>query len=320
MKINELVSVIMSTYNEDLHWIEESVESILHQSHDNLEFIIILDNPNNDELKELLLAYATKDNRVKLIVNEENKGLVKSLNIALKHCKGKYIARMDADDVSTKNRLEIQKEYLIKNGLDFVFSGVTVINEDSKYFYESNQRELSPGKTKKLLEITNCTYHPTWFIRSEVFQELKGYRDVSYCEDYDFSLRSISKGYKIGKMDENILKYRVRSNSISRNYSLEQFLNMKGILKLYKKNQLNNLDLVTRVLKDSKKRATEEAKESFKKGNIEYSEAVLLWKDNRKFRSIVKLISSCRVSKYYVIKYINMLNYKFHSNFYMIIF
>lgn len=310
MEKDSLISVIMSAYNEDLKWIKESVESILNQTYDNLEFIIILDNPDNSQMKEVLENYRKFDNRINLIVNEKNEGLVKSLNIALQHCSGKYIARMDADDISIENRIEKQKHYLESNNLDFVYSGVKVIDECSNEIYESNNTELKPDKVKMLLEITNCTYHPTWFIKSEVYRELGGYREVSYCEDYDFSLRAIRKGYKIGKMNENILKYRVRSSSISTSYSLEQFLNMKGILKLYKKNQLEKLDFVDSILKESKKIASVKEKENFIKARCEYNKAVEMWKNNRKARSILSLISSCMNSKYYLIVYKDMLKYK----------
>ena len=68
MEEKELISVIMCTYNEDLKWIKESVESILNQTYKNLEFIIVLDNPSNTELKNLLESYKKRDNRIKLLI------------------------------------------------------------------------------------------------------------------------------------------------------------------------------------------------------------------------------------------------------------
>lgn len=309
MSKEDLISVIMSTYNEDLKWIEESVDSILNQTYRNLEFVIILDNPNNKQLKDMLEDYRDSDNRIKLIINEKNIGLVKSLNIALQHCTGKYIARMDADDISVENRLEQQKTHLEGNGLDFIFSGVQVIDEYSLESYESNNNELKPDKVKRLLEITNCTYHPTWFIKSEVYKELGGYREVSYCEDYDFSLRSISKGYKIGKMNENILKYRIRSNSISRSFSLEQYLNMRGILRLYKRSELDNEVEVERILKISKEKASKEESEKFRLADIEMNQAVGLIKQKEFVSGLIRFLKSIKISKYYRKKNIDYLFY-----------
>lgn len=104
----EKISVIMSTFNEKLEWVKEAIDSIINQTYRNIEFIIIVDNPNNIELKNMLEQYCIEDDRIKIIVNEFNIGLVKSLNKALKICSGEFIARMDADDISVKYRLEKQ--------------------------------------------------------------------------------------------------------------------------------------------------------------------------------------------------------------------
>ena len=80
------VSVIMSTYKEPIEWIQESVDSILNQTYKNLEFIIIVDNPEYVELVSLLNDYADSDDRISVVVNNNNIGLVKSLNKALSFC------------------------------------------------------------------------------------------------------------------------------------------------------------------------------------------------------------------------------------------
>ena len=82
--MSELISVIMSTYNEKAEWIRKSVESILNQTYSNIEFVIVLDNPNNEMIQEVLREYEALDTRVRLVYNENNIGLVKSLNKALR--------------------------------------------------------------------------------------------------------------------------------------------------------------------------------------------------------------------------------------------
>ena len=82
-----LVSVIMSVYNEKEKWLIEAIESILKQSYKNLEFIIILDNPDNKKLDNIIKFYCKKDARIRYFKNEKNMGLVKSLNKALTLCK-----------------------------------------------------------------------------------------------------------------------------------------------------------------------------------------------------------------------------------------
>src|SRR5687768_3512659 len=96
------ISVIMSAYNAEKYVIE-AIDSILKQSFKDFEFIIINDC-SNDHTLDILNEYAQMDTRIQIINNEENLGLTISLNKALKEAKGKYIARMDADDVSHPER------------------------------------------------------------------------------------------------------------------------------------------------------------------------------------------------------------------------
>ena len=83
--MNKLVSVIMSVYNEESKWLRQSIESILNQTYSNLEFIIVVDNPECQRINELLLEYKNKDNRIVVLKNEKNIGLVESLNKALRN-------------------------------------------------------------------------------------------------------------------------------------------------------------------------------------------------------------------------------------------
>ncbi|MDX8346152.1 glycosyltransferase family 2 protein [Rossellomorea sp. YZS02] len=179
--MNELISVIMSSYNEELEWVDECIRSILNQSYEHLELIIVLDKPENKELAELLVSYEQKDKRVKLLINEENMGLVRSLNRALDHCGGYYIARMDADDRALPTRLENQKNYLERHQLDFVFSELILMDEKGKVLVESDGQELDGDEIKRRLNYTNVSTHPTWFLKKEVYGLLKGYREVPYC-------------------------------------------------------------------------------------------------------------------------------------------
>ena len=306
----ELISVIMSAYNERLDWIEKSVESIINQTYDNIEFIIVLDNPGNCGLRNLLEQYRLKDDRIKLIVNEENLGLVKSLNIALNHCTGKYIARMDADDISDLERLEMQKEYLENHQLDFIFSGVQVIDEENSNLYQTNIQELDARQAKKRLEKIHISYHPTWFLKSEIFQDLEGYREISYCEDYDFILRCLSRNCKIGKMNGFVLQYRMRQNGISKSFSLEQFLNTRGLIKLYNKNDLEDDNLLLEIMRNSREIADEDEKKKFNMADSFYYKGVNLIKSGSTLRGVNSLMKSLFCSKYYSIRNLDILKYK----------
>ncbi len=305
--MSDLISIIMSTYNEKEEWVSKSIVSMLNQTYSNFEFIIILDNPENQELKKILYDYSEVDSRVRIVINQENLGLVRSLNIALGYCTGSYIARMDADDISHENRLQLQKEYLENEDVDLVFSRVIMINEDGKEMGQTNNQELSHSQVKEKLEAVNMSFHPTWLVKKEVYDKLDGYREIAYCEDYDFSLRALSYGYRIGKLNENLLFYRVRESSISRSYSLEQFINSRGLLKLYKKGQLDTASVFnSRVLKQ----VTPKEKEKFREADIDFFKGINFLKNNMKFKGVKMIVVSSLKSKYYFVKNMNYLHYK----------
>ena len=127
-----MISVIMSTYNETAGELHGSINSILKQSYQDMEFIIINDNPERDDLKEILKSYENSDARISVIENKKNIGLAASLNAGIKKAKGEYIARMDADDISLPHRLEKELDFLKKNDLDLVSCFVIRMDEDGR--------------------------------------------------------------------------------------------------------------------------------------------------------------------------------------------
>ena len=235
---NQLISVILPTYNEPKYIVDLALTSILVQSYTNIEILVILDNPSNVEIKKYLEEKCLEDSRIRLIINPSNFGLVKSLNIGIKNSNGYYIARMDADDISHKERLNSQKKFLCDNELDFVYSGMKHIDESGKTIAEDKYSKLSTKKLNFLLKYGNISNHPTWLFKKEIFYKLSGYRSIPYCEDYDFILRAVLFGFKIGRMESNCLDYRHRSNSISRQNNLNQMYNTYLISKAYRKNKL----------------------------------------------------------------------------------
>ena len=146
---NEKISVIMSVYNEKERELKAAIDSILGQTYQNLEFIIVLDNPLNKKLQSVIEDYAEKDSRIRFFINNQNIGLVGSLNNALEYVTGDFIARMDADDISLKTRLADQLDYLKKSNADFVFAGIEYIDEDDKRLLDS--LELSENECERLV-------------------------------------------------------------------------------------------------------------------------------------------------------------------------
>lgn len=235
-----MVSVIMSCYNEKSEWIEQSIKSILNQSYKNLEFIIVCDNPQNSELKKILLKYEKVDKRIKLIFNEINLGLTKSLNIALRNCSGDYIARMDADDISHLNRIYEQVNYLMENSqVDLIMSGINYINEKGNKISET--KIINHKNIKKICKYGNISVHPTWMFKKEILKKIEGYHDIDYVEDYDFLCRLILSGYNVEYLSKILLDYRVRKNGITKSNRAKQEFIYQIIINEYNKALKNNL-------------------------------------------------------------------------------
>ena len=236
-----LVSVIMSTYKEEEIFLRQAIESILNQTYKDFEYIIILDNPDNNLHIRIIKEYANLDKRIKFYVNEKNMGLTASLNKGLGLAKGKYICRMDADDISINNRIEIQKKYIEENDYDLIGGIFQMIDENGKSIYSIKKVPTNMDKIKKALRYNQIISHPTWFGKKEVFEKLNGYRNMPLCEDYDFTLRAVLNGYKISNIDETVLKYRMTSSSISRSNLYEQYLFARFITKKYSKNKIADI-------------------------------------------------------------------------------
>lgn len=222
----DLISVIMSTYNETVLELNKSINSILNQTYKNIELIIINDSPDNGTIIDELYRIQKSDPRVKIYLNPENIGLVRSLNKALSYASGYYIARMDADDISDPQRLERQFNAIKNENFDLIGGNVNLINEKDKVIgklnFPKNGKDIS-----FFMRWGSCLAHPTWFGEKKVFENLGGYRSILYCEDYDFLLRALAEGYKLGNCQANCLEYRVRKNSISQSYSAEQYVMRK---------------------------------------------------------------------------------------------
>ena len=236
-----LVSIIMSTYKEEEIFLRQAIESILNQSYKDFEYIIILDNPDNNLHIRIIKEYANLDKRIKFYVNEKNMGLTASLNKGLGLAKGKYICRMDADDISINKRIENQKRYLEENNYDLTGGISQMIDENGKSIYSIKKVPTNMDKIKKALRYNQIISHPTWFGKKEVFEKLNGYRNMPLCEDYDFTLRAVLNGYKISNIDETVLKYRMTSSSISRSNLYEQYLFARFITKKYSKNKIADI-------------------------------------------------------------------------------
>ena len=203
------ISVIMPVYNCE-SFIKESVDSILGQSFTNYEFIII-DDASTDRTVEIIQEY--DDSRIQLIIKPANTGYTDSLNMAIKLAKGRYIARMDGDDVSLAHRLAVQYEYLEKNPSTMIVgSHYKVLGTDYVV-----KLPVSSHAVEMVALMHVPVAHPTVMMRKELFTTHKLYYDKNFepAEDYDLWCRVLKFG-KIENVDEVLLYYRHHEQQISK--------------------------------------------------------------------------------------------------------
>lgn len=229
----QLVSVIMSVYNEKEEWLRKSIESILGQTYSCLQFVIVLDNPDNRQAKHILDEYQKQDSRVEVYTNEKNMGLVASLNRALTFVQGDYVARMDADDIALPERLEKELHFMEKKNADMVAASVQMMDEGEREIPMSPMGEFCAEDFAAMMKVGNVAPHPTWLLKKEMYDVLGGYREAKYCEDYDFLLRALQQGFCCCKTADVVLRYRVRDNGISKSYVLEQKEKLTFLRKAY---------------------------------------------------------------------------------------
>ncbi|WP_298064936.1 glycosyltransferase family 2 protein [uncultured Cetobacterium sp.] len=311
MSNSKLVSVIIPTYNVQ-DFIEQAVGSIINQTYKNIE-IIIVDDCSSDKTFEKLKKLAKQDSRIKLLRNDVNLKICKTLNKALKESKGEYIVRMDGDDISDKDRIEKQIEYLEKNQ-EIALVGNSVKNIDRKNNIFSTTKYCSEfKKLKKLARYGTPVLH-IWAARREVYEKLDGYREIPYVEDYDFLLRMITSGYKFSNL-ENYYGYSVRfrqGNTTTTN-GIEQIKAFEYARKMYeeRKKSKNKLDSFNeekflefiKVCENDRKKYIKSQKKLEK-----------VFKEKNKVKKIFFLLNSIILSKYQLKKIIRRMLFKIYGN------
>ncbi len=210
------MSVLMSVYNGEKH-LSESIESILNQTFTDFEFIIVNDG-SSDSSPEIIESYS--DERIQIINNEENIGLTKSLNKAIKQARGEYIARQDADDISLPNRLELQLEFLERYPeVALLGTGIYVIDENGDAI---EKRIMHPNPKKSLLK-GNRFIHGSVMFRKSAIDEFGAYNEtLRYSQDYELWLR-MSKKHNVRNLTAPLYKLRMHRGSIlSKNIEEQQ--------------------------------------------------------------------------------------------------
>lgn len=227
------VSVVMSTYREDIRLLRQAVESVLGQTYREFEFLIGVDAPDNQALIAVLREYENSDARIRVVVNRQNLGLAATLNGLIASARGTYIARMDADDVSMPRRLEVQLQAMEQRGLDICSCDVAVIDEQDRLIQKMTNLPSTDRAIRRKLKYNNCVPHPGWMVGRHVYEALGGYERTPYCEDYEFLLKARKGAYVFGNVNRILLHYRMTTDSISRSNLFRQYLAMQYCQRRY---------------------------------------------------------------------------------------
>ncbi len=234
MKTNKnLVSVIMSVYNSE-NTLEKSIESILNQTYQDIEFLI-LDDCSEDNSWKILKKYNNNSNNIRVFKNNENLGLTKSLNILLSKTKGNYIARQDSDDTSDITRIEDQLSFIKKNNIN-----ACTTRARSKQTGKILPKFSYYLPLKFVIKLKNPFIHGTLLIDKKTLNELNGYDEsFYYSQDYKLVKDLIINNFKI-KIMKDVLYTLNMSNNISTNHIEEQEYYAKCVQKNKIPNYLDN--------------------------------------------------------------------------------
>ena len=197
-----LVSVILSAYNEE-NYLKDSIESILSQTFADFEFVIINDG-STDKTQDILQHYAQNDRRIKLVANERNSGVAKSLNKGIKAATGEYIAITDAGDTSHPERLEKQVELLESNRAVYIVGTWA-------YWINENKEIIGKWGIPTKVDVaqlykTGGPIHPSIMINRKLFEAV-GLYDTKYesREDYELYLRALRRHFVITNIPEFLI-------------------------------------------------------------------------------------------------------------------
>ncbi|WXT99921.1 MAG: hypothetical protein Ctma_0627 [Catillopecten margaritatus gill symbiont] len=196
----------MPVFNGE-QYLKECIDSVLCQTFVNFEFIIINDG-STDRTEEIILSYV--DKRIFYVKNKENLRIADTLNKGIKFAKGKYIARIDADDICLPSRFEVQVNFMQKNpDIDICGSWMQCFNEIGDTNLQKNP--ILNNEIQVALLFNSCIGHPTVMGKKDFFCNLKYRKQYNGAEDYDLWVRG-SEQYHYANIPSALIKYRIHSN------------------------------------------------------------------------------------------------------------
>ena len=234
------ISVIMSVYNGEAY-LKEAIESVINQTFTNWELIVINDC-STDSTAEILADFSALDERIKVHTNEVNLKLPSSLNKAISLSNGKYIARMDADDICISDRFEKQYKFMEENS-DVALSSCKFLTvKNGVYATGGAGGRCDSEALKALLLVVNPILHPGVFARAEVMKKYNYDTTLTCTEDLELWTRLVKENQKIQILPECLLIYRLHDKQITSTTLERQHTEVLKIQQTYYKALLQEMD------------------------------------------------------------------------------
>ena len=213
----DLVTFLITTYNSE-RWIEECLNSVLNQTHKNLQ-ILIVDDGSEDRTVDLVNQFT--DQRIELYCKDHS-GLSKSLNFALDKIKGSYIARLDSDDLCDNERIEKQLSFLKQNpSYGILGTNYNLIDENGKQILKVRNPEKNKW-IKDLMPARCSVWIGSSLMQREILDEVGGFNENIYsAQDWDLFLRVIDKT-KFYNIQQYLTSKRIHYSNISESQSAQQ--------------------------------------------------------------------------------------------------
>ncbi|MEY8336983.1 glycosyltransferase [Lachnospiraceae bacterium 62-35] len=206
--MKDLVSVVMPVCGSD--YVKESLDSICNQTYENLEIIIIDSSDETEKIREIVSGMGEK--RINYFYQEKS-GVANALNFGIGKSMGKYIARMDGDDIAAPHRIAVQAEFMDSHPeIDVIASSYVMIDGEGNYI-KKEIKQFSDDEIRWELLFDNPICHPTIMFRKAIFDRGWAYQNV-FAEDYDLWTR-MAISHKIFVLPEVLLKYRVHRDNLS---------------------------------------------------------------------------------------------------------
>jgi len=225
------ISVVMPVHNAG-HYLQSAVTSILEQTHQNLELILVNDFSTDDAISTL-----GSDKRLR-VFESPKRGIVHALNHGIAQASFPYIARMDGDDIAHPRRLELQLQFLLDSPVDIAGTKVELFKDNGAVAkgYALYQQWINQQCTSEQIArsffIESCIPHPSAMMHRDVLSKLGGYHNTPWPEDYDLWCRAHLQGFQFGKPETPALlqwrDHESRASRVDKRYAKQQFLQCKA--------------------------------------------------------------------------------------------